>query len=137
MNYFTKERLMPYVTFKTSRSGGKGGQNVNKVNTKAELNFNFTNVSWLSEEEKLIIGEKLTHKLNSEGQVQVISEEGRSQLFNKERAVEKLIQLLEHALFVKKPRKPTRPKKTAVESRLEDKHKKALKKISRRKLFDD
>ncbi len=134
---FTREKLLPNVIFKTSRSGGKGGQNVNKVNTKAELNFDFRNVSWLSQEEKLRIRDKLSNKLNSEGQVQVVSEEGRSQLFNKERAIEKLIQLLEHALFVKKPRKPTKPKKTAVENRLQDKHKKALKKISRRKLFDD
>jgi len=132
-----KERLLPYVTFKTSRSGGKGGQNVNKVNTKAELNFDFQNVSWLSNEEKLRIGDKLRNKLNSEGLVQVVSEEGRSQLFNKERAIDKLIQLLEHALFVKKPRKPTKPKKTAVENRLQNKHKQAVKKISRRKLFDE
>ncbi len=132
-----KERLLPYVTFKTSRSGGKGGQNVNKVNTKAELNFDFQNVSWLSDEEKLRIGDKLSNKLNSEGQVQVVCEEGRSQLFNKERAIEKLILLLEHALFVRKARKPTKPKKTAVENRLQHKHKQALKKINRRKLFDE
>jgi len=132
----SKEKLLPFITYKTSRSGGKGGQNVNKVNTKAELNFDFKSAHWLNDEEKDRIAHKLINRLTSEGKIQVISEEERSQLLNKERAFEKLIQILQNALFVQKQRKATRPKKSAIENRLKEKQRQALKKISRQKGFD-
>jgi ribosome-associated protein len=133
----SKEKLLPLITFKTSRSGGKGGQNVNKVNTKAELNFDFKSAYWLNDDEKGRIADRLVNRLTSDGKIQVISEEERSQLLNKERAFEKLIQILQNALFVQKQRKATRPKRSAIENRLKEKQKQALKKISRRKGFDE
>lgn len=128
----SKQDILKELFFKTSRSGGKGGQNVNKVSSKVELNFNLNATLLFSPEEKALLFQKLANRINSEGILQVICEEERSQLQNKERCIQKLMILLKNALFVPKMRKPSKPKKSAIEKRLKTKQITALKKISRR-----
>lgn len=130
---FSREDLLPYITFKASRSGGKGGQNVNKVSSKVELNFDLQQADIFSEEQKRRIGEKLVNRLTASRMIQVVSEEERSQLLNKERSLDKLNHLLVMALHVPKRRKATKPSKASVERRLKDKQQKAFKKLSRQK----
>src|ERR1700743_25163 len=95
---FTKTDLQKEVTYKTSRSGGKGGQNVNKVSSKVELLFNITQSNLFDDEQKALLLTKLQSRLNRDGHLQVMSEEERSQYLNKERALEKLQLILTHAL---------------------------------------
>lgn len=130
---FSKQDLLPEITFKTSRSGGKGGQNVNKVSTKAELNFDLERSPLFSAEQKDRIRTKLQNRLSASGMIQVVTDEERSQLLNKERCLDKLHSLLRNALYVPKKRKATKPSKASVEQRLKDKQQKAVKKLNRRK----
>jgi ribosome-associated protein len=130
---FTIQDLLPNTTFKTSRSGGKGGQNVNKVSSKVELNFDFLASLVFNEAEKGLIQRKLLNRMNANGLVQVISEEERSQHLNKEKALNKLYFLLKNALFVPKSRKKTKPKKSSIEQRLKNKQITAVKKLNRKK----
>ena len=130
---FSKEALLKEVTFKTSRSGGKGGQNVNKVSSKVELNMNIRNSALLTDEQKVTILEKLSNRISSEGVLQVFTEEDRSQLRNKERGLEKLIILLRTALHRQKLRMATKPGRRVVEKRLKLKQATAIKKINRRR----
>ena len=129
---FSKEDLLPYVSFKTSRSGGKGGQHVNKVSSKAELNFDFQSADLFAEEQKRRIADKLVNRMTANGMIQVISDEARSQIQNKERALEKLYVILRAALVVQKPRKATKPRRPAVERRPQTKEKQAFKKLGRK-----
>ncbi len=133
----SKEDLLREVTFKTSRSSGKGGQNVNKVSSKVELNFSISNSVLFTEGEKLLLEQRLSGRINDDGVLQVITQEDRSQLRNKEISLEKLILLLRNALHRPKLRKPTKPGKTAIEKRLKSKQSTALKKINRRNLSWD
>lgn len=132
---FSKDDLTPFITFKASRSGGKGGQNVNKVSSKVELNFDLAAAPFFSIEEKERIRRKLSGRFTSDGLIQVVAEEERSQLFNKERSLDKLYHLLKNALHVHKPRKATKPTKASVEKRLQSKQQQALKKINRKRLL--
>jgi len=122
--------------FLTSRSSGPGGQNVNKVNSKVELRFDIENSSLLTDDQKEILLIKLATKITSEGILSVVSQRDRSQLANKEDAIEKLYLLIEKALKPVKPRKNTRPTKGSVERRLTTKRIKAEIKQNRQK-FDD
>ncbi|NEU08162.1 aminoacyl-tRNA hydrolase [Flavihumibacter sp. R14] len=130
----SKQDILREVSFKTSRSGGKGGQNVNKVSSKVELNLDVERTQLFSEEQKQLLKQKLRKRINSEGILQVITEEERSQYLNKERSLEKLIELLGHALHKPKLRKATKPGKAAVEKRLKNKLQNAMKKINRKGL---
>ncbi len=129
---FSKETLLRELRFKTSRSGGKGGQNVNKVSSKVELNLDIRKSQLFTEEQKEILTRKLSNRINSEGVLQIITEEDRSQLRNKERSMEKLIILLHTALHTPKLRKATKPGKSVIEKRLKLKQSIAMKKINRR-----
>lgn len=132
-----KEDIIRELVFRTSRSGGKGGQHVNKVSSKVELNFNVPKSEFLTDHQKTLILEKLAGRIHSDGTLQVVTEEERSQFRNKEKGIEKLLSILQNALYRPALRKPTKPKRSAVERRLKSKQLHALKKIGRRGFFKD
>src|SRR5690606_4575618 len=109
-----RQRLLEHVTFKTSRSGGKGGQHVNKVSSKVEVILNIPDAEFLAADEKALLMSKLAHRLDNGGNLHVVAQEDRSQLANKETAIEKLQLLIANALKVEKPRKPTKVPKAVI-----------------------
>lgn len=121
------------IWFSTSRSSGKGGQHVNKTESRVSLYFNISESSLLSENQKSLIIKNLEGKLSQDFQLQIDVEESRSQLKNKKIAVERFYNLLEKALFVPKNRKKTKPSKAAVKKRLNSKKKRGDLKQNRRK----
>ena len=127
MNDFSSE-----ISFKTARSGGKGGQNVNKVETMAEALWHVANSRFFTDEEKELIQSKLEKKINKEGQLAVRSSEARSQIENKAIAQSKMEQLVAKSLIKPKKRKPTKISKAVKEKRLDSKKKESLKKEMRR-----
>jgi ribosome-associated protein len=133
---FTKNELQSNVHYKTSRSGGKGGQNVNKVISKVELLFSIADSPLFTDEEKLLLNTRLQSRLNKDGFLQVVCDEERSQYLNKEIALDKLVDILTRALHQQKKRKASKPSKASVAARLDNKHKAALKKINRKRDFD-
>ena len=133
---FSKTDLQKEVTYKTSRSGGAGGQNVNKVSSKVELLFPVNDSALFNEEEKLLLNEKLKNRFNKDGYVQVICDEERSQYLNKQKAFERLHGLLIHSLQKPKVRKPTQVSKAAKARRLDNKKQLSAKKENRRNSFD-
>lgn len=133
INKITFENFEHELHFSSSRSGGPGGQHVNKVNTKIELRFHIPNSTLLSEEEKEILLHKLKNKINKDGQLIIVSQEDRSQFKNKETAIEKFIKLLKEALTPVKKRRATRPTRTSKKRRLEGKKLVSEKKTQRKK----
>jgi len=133
--------IMPDITyeikFKTARSGGKGGQNVNKVETMVEGYWQVANSALFSPEEKERISEKLKNKINLEGFLLVKSQAERSQLGNKQLVIEKMNALVAKALVVQKARKATKVSKAAKLRRLESKQKNSVVKQNRRKPSKD
>jgi ribosome-associated protein len=118
--------------FKTSRSGGPGGQHANKTETQVELRFNIPESQLLSEEEKQRLLKKLSRKLTREGELIVTAESKRSQVQNKEEAMEKFYSMVEKALKKRKKRIPTKPSRAAKKKRLEEKKKHSEKKAKRK-----
>jgi ribosome-associated protein len=118
--------------FSASRSSGPGGQNVNKVSTKVELRFDIPRSILLSEEEKALLMLKLRKKISAEGFLIIVSQSERSQLKNKEKAIEKFYLLVTKALTPVKKRKKSRPSAASKEKRLDDKKMVAEKKARRR-----
>jgi ribosome-associated protein len=121
-------------TFTASRSSGPGGQNVNKVSSRVELRFDVKGSALLTPDEKEIVLLRLAKKINSEGELILVAQTDRSQLKNKEKAIEKFYAILNKALTPVKERKPTRPSQAAKEKRLEEKQIQSEKKERRKKV---
>ncbi|WP_375418768.1 alternative ribosome rescue aminoacyl-tRNA hydrolase ArfB [uncultured Hymenobacter sp.] len=126
--------FLPEINFQTSRSSGPGGQNVNKVESRVELRFVLADSQLLSAEQKERLQGKLRSRLTAEGVLLITAQEDRSQLRNKDIALRKLHELLRQGLHQDKPRKATKPSKSAVRKRLETKKKDGEKKASRRRV---
>lgn len=129
---FIKEQLLTEVQFSASRSGGPGGQNVNKVNTKIELRFFVKDSVVLDEMQKELILSKLKNRINNEGELIITSSAERTQWKNKEKATQKFFELIEKALTTARKRKKTQPTVASQIKRLENKKKQGQKKIFRK-----
>jgi ribosome-associated protein len=127
-----KEQLLTEVQFSASRSGGPGGQNVNKVNTKIELRFSVQNSAVLDENQKQLILSKLKNRINNEGDLLVNSSTERTQWRNKEKAKQKFFELIEKALTKPRKRKKTQPTAASQLKRIENKKKLGQKKQLRK-----
>ncbi len=125
--------LEQHLILTATRSAGPGGQNVNKVSSRIEARLNLESCPIFSEAEKAILHQKLASRITSEGEMIVTSQIHRSQLMNKEEAINRLCQLIAMALTPVKPRKATRPTKASVERRLKSKLVKKITKQNRKK----
>lgn len=116
-----KRNFETEFVYSASRSGGPGGQNVNKVSSKVELRFNLILTSLFTESEKELLFRKLKNKINKEGELLIISQSERTQLLNKKTATEKFYILISKALTVPKYRRATKPTFASKLKRLDEK----------------
>lgn len=130
------ESLKKELTYRTSRSGGAGGQHVNKVESKVTLVWNINESEILTEEEKIRVRQKLTNRLNKDGLLQMEASTERSQTRNKEIVTARLFDLVQKALKKDKKRVATKIPKAQILDRLDRKKKQSQKKQYRRKNFN-
>lgn len=125
---FSKE-----LRFQTARSGGKGGQHVNKVETMVEAYFQVDLSGLLTDEEKALVKQKLSNKINAEGFLIMKSQSERTQLGNKEQVIKKMNDTISKALIQPKKRKPSQPTHASKRKRIEEKKNRSDIKENRKK----
>ena len=128
------DAFLPEITFQTSRSSGPGGQNVNKVESRVELRWHLMESQVLTDAQKALILEKLANQLTADGLLLITAQDDRSQYRNKEIVLARFHELLLKSLRRPKPRKATKPNRSAVRQRLEGKKIQGEKKANRRRL---
>ncbi len=136
MQYQPTPDLSSEFIFKTTRSSGPGGQNVNKVSSKVELYFDINASQLLNDWQKTRLWEKQANKISQEGLLKIVCQVDRSQLRNKELVVEKFYDILKKAFHITKARKATKPSKSAVNERIKEKKVRSQVKVNRNKQFD-
>lgn len=127
MKDFTKE-----LSFKTSRSSGAGGQNVNKVETSVTVLWNVLESGFFNDYQKDLIQNKLKNRINAEGLLFLTVSESRTQLANKNKAIEKILDIVDQALKIPKKRLATKPSRNQKQKRLDTKKKLSEKKENRK-----
>ncbi|WP_426279267.1 alternative ribosome rescue aminoacyl-tRNA hydrolase ArfB [Chryseobacterium sp. S-02] len=130
MKDFSKE-----LSFRTSRSSGAGGQNVNKVETSVTVLWNVAASEFFTDEQKDLIQNKLKNRINADGFLFLTVSESRTQLMNKNKAIEKIIEIVDKSLWISKKRIATKPSKAKKQKRLDTKKKLSEKKENRRFKF--
>nr|WP_315026479.1 alternative ribosome rescue aminoacyl-tRNA hydrolase ArfB [uncultured Chryseobacterium sp.] len=130
MKNFSKE-----LSFKTSRSSGAGGQNVNKVETAVTVLWNVGASGFFNDDEKALIQNKLKNRINADGFLFMTVSESRTQLMNKNNAIEKIMEIVDKALIIPKKRTATKPSRAQKQKRLDGKKKLSDKKENRRFKF--
>ncbi|MGB1243570.1 MAG: alternative ribosome rescue aminoacyl-tRNA hydrolase ArfB [Chitinophagales bacterium] len=123
--------LSPELSFRNVRSSGKGGQHVNKVSTKVELNFDVVNSQILTQRQKQLLLSRLQNRINKEGIFRLAAQDERSAVRNQSIVIERFEAIIEAALVVRKRRKRRKPSKAYHASRLKKKKQHSEKKKSR------
>ncbi len=124
------------VEISAIRSQGAGGQNVNKVSTAIHIRFDVRASSTLSDHDKERVLRLRDQRISKDGIIVIKSQRHRSQDKNRSDALEKLAEMIRHALVEKRPRKPTKPSKRSKEKRLDEKTKRGRLKQTRGKIID-
>ncbi|WP_353481514.1 peptide chain release factor-like protein [Haliscomenobacter sp.] len=129
-------QIQKELKFRTSRSSGSGGQNVNKLETRVEALFEVETSSGLNADEKRVIQTKLAARINKEGLLSTVAQESRTQLSNKEKAIKKMLNLLETAL-IPEPEREEVPERLVANPRKRKKAKsvQSEKKAARKKII--
>ncbi len=130
-----QRNLINEARFQTSRAGGKGGQNVNKVETRVELFFNVSESKILTEKEIATLSEKIKNKISGDGILKLYTDQDRSQLKNKAIVTKRFYELLAKSLYINKKRVATKRSKSSVEKRLNSKQKAKETKTNRKKII--
>lgn len=125
------------LSFRASRSGGPGGQHVNKSSTRIELIWNVRTSRALTEEQRTLLSSKLATRLDAEGELRIVASDHRSQTRNRDAAEDRLARLVRIALTVPKARRKTRPTRSGVEKRLRSKKARGETKRARKVVDDD
>ncbi|WP_378186266.1 alternative ribosome rescue aminoacyl-tRNA hydrolase ArfB [Aquimarina sp. W85] len=126
--------ILKELEFKATRSSGAGGQHVNKVSSKVMVRLNIKNSKGLTHQEKDKIGLKLSSRISKEGFLQIGCDTSRNQHRNKNLGIQRLLEILRTALISDAVRIATKPSRSSVSKRLDNKKKHAQKKNNRRNL---
>ncbi len=132
-----RECLKREIIYKTSRSSGPGGQHVNKTESRVELYWNLLESVCLTENQKLLVKQKLATRLTTQGIIMVTCEKYRSQFRNREEVTKRFLDLISASLVIVKKRKPTRPTRSSVEKRIKNKKIRGAIKGTRRRASED